>query len=103
MLVMTVAVVVVAVIVLVVAVLTVAGGVRMRVGHAFEGASRPALQHIHNCHRGAAATRSQQPRADSLRQWAQPSSATYWSGVSRYSFTESGLLSTRSNTHRPRT
>jgi len=103
-LVVTVAAVVVAVIVLPVAVLAMAGGVRMRVAHAFEGASRSALQHIHNCHRGAAATRSQQATGRAARgQWAQPSSATYCCGVSRYSLTESGLLSTRSNTHRPRT
>ncbi len=36
-------------------------------------------------------------------QCAQPSAATYCCGDSLYNFTESGLLSTRSNTHRPRT
>ena len=40
------------------------------------------------------------PRASG--QCAQPNSATYCCGESLYSFTESGLLSGRSNTHRPR-
>jgi hypothetical protein len=54
-------VIVMPVIVVVVLVALVAVGVRMRVAHAPESASKAGLQHLAISHRGAAAATSQQP------------------------------------------